>query len=48
MIQADLALSLGGVNGAGLSVAILDSGVASGHEFLTGKVVAEACFTDFN
>jgi Ca2+-binding RTX toxin-like protein len=48
MIQADLALSLGGVNGAGFSVAILDSGVASGHEFLTGKVVAEGCFTDFN
>ncbi|MCH8310310.1 MAG: S8 family serine peptidase [Chloroflexi bacterium] len=48
MVQADLALTLGGVNGAGFAVAILDSGVASGHEFLTGKVVAEACFTDFN
>jgi subtilisin family serine protease len=48
MVQADLAQTLGGVNGAGFSVAILDTGVNSAHPFLAGKVVAEACFTDFN
>ncbi|MDP6514869.1 MAG: S8 family serine peptidase, partial [SAR202 cluster bacterium] len=47
-VQADVAQAVGGVNGTGFAVAILDTGVASGHEFLAGKVVAEACFTDFN
>ncbi len=33
-----------GFDGTGYDVAILDSGVESTHPFLTGKVVAEACF----
>ncbi|MEL6614694.1 MAG: S8 family serine peptidase, partial [Bacteroidota bacterium] len=33
-----------GFDGTGYEVAILDSGVESTHPFLTGKVVAEACF----
>ena len=32
--------------GAGQAVAVLDTGVKSNHEFLTGKVVAEACFSN--
>jgi subtilisin family serine protease len=34
-----------GVTGAGTTVAILDSGVDRAHPMLTGKVVAEACFS---
>ena len=34
-----------GYAGAGTSVAVLDSGVLSSHEFLRGKVVAQACFS---
>ncbi len=33
-----------GFDGTGYEVAILDSGVESTHPFLTGQVVAEACF----
>jgi subtilisin family serine protease len=36
---------LAGYTGAGQAVAILDTGVDSSHEFLTGKVVSEACFS---
>ena len=32
--------------GAGYSIAVLDTGVDSGHDFLDGKVVHEACFAD--
>jgi len=32
--------------GAGKAVAVLDTGVKSNHEFLNGKVVAEACFSN--
>ena len=32
--------------GAGQAVAVLDTGVKSDHEFLIGKVVAEACFSN--
>ena len=34
-----------GYAGAGTSVAVLDSGVLSSHEFLRGKVVDQACFS---
>jgi subtilisin family serine protease len=35
--------------GAGWAVAVLDTGVDKGHAFLTGKVVAEACYsTNYN
>ncbi|HEV1999976.1 MAG TPA: S8 family serine peptidase, partial [Xanthobacteraceae bacterium] len=35
-----------GATGQGQAVAILDTGVQSNHEFLTGKVVSEACFSN--
>jgi subtilisin family serine protease len=34
-----------GYDGAGQTIAILDTGVASQHPMLAGKVVAEACFS---
>ncbi|MCK2215237.1 S8 family serine peptidase [Actinomadura sp. ATCC 31491] len=34
-----------GLTGEGTVVAVLDSGVASGHPFLGGRVMAEACFS---
>ncbi|MFI7470422.1 S8 family peptidase [Nonomuraea sp. NPDC049646] len=34
-----------GLTGAGTAVAVLDTGVATGHPFLGGRVVAEACFS---
>ncbi len=34
-----------GYSGQNQAVAILDTGVDKGHSFLTGKVVAEACFS---
>ncbi len=34
-----------GLTGAGTAVAVLDTGVARTHPFLTGRVVAEACFS---
>jgi hypothetical protein len=33
------------VNGAGQAVAVLDTGVARNHPFLSGKVVDEACYS---
>jgi len=36
----------GGHTGAGWNVAILDTGVEKTHSFLTGKVVAEACYSN--
>jgi len=44
LIGADVAWEQG-ISGAGWSVAVLDTGVDSGHPFLAGKVVAEACFS---
>ena len=35
-----------GATGAGWAVAVLDTGVQSNHEFLSGKMVAEACFSN--
>ena len=37
--------NVSGYAGAGTSVAVLDTGVLSGHEFLSGQVVDEACFS---
>ena len=36
-----------GYGGAGMTVAVLDTGVAKNHEFLSGQVVAEACFSNY-
>jgi subtilisin family serine protease len=44
LIGADTAWA-SGYTGSGQHLAILDTGVDSSHEFLTGKVVAEACFS---
>jgi subtilisin family serine protease len=44
LIDADLAWAAG-YSGSGWNVAVLDTGVDSSHEFLAGKVVAEACFS---
>ncbi len=37
--------NVSGYAGAGTSVAVLDTGVLSGHEFLSGQVVEQACFS---
>lgn len=37
-----------GYSGAGQVVAVLDTGVAKTHPFLTGKVVSEACYSTTN
>ena len=37
-----------GYTGAGQTIAILDSGIDKNHQFLTGKVVSEACYSTNN
>lgn len=44
LIGAPAAASLG-ADGAGQSIAILDTGVAASHPFFGGRVVQEACFS---
>ncbi|MFF1415241.1 S8 family serine peptidase [Streptomyces sp. NPDC058289] len=43
-IGSDVAVAAG-KTGAGSAIAILDTGVATGHPFLAGRVKAEACFS---
>ena len=49
LMQADQAWAGGfaglSLDGAGTVIAILDTGVDTGHAFLSGKVIAEACFS---
>ena len=44
LINADELWALGGT-GSGWAVAVLDTGVDYTHEFFTGKLIAEACFS---
>lgn len=43
-IGADL-LQMAGFSGQGTAVAILDTGVDNSHEFFSGRIVEEACFS---
>jgi subtilisin family serine protease len=43
-VEADLAQAAG-YDGSGFAVAVIDTGVDSGHPFFGGRVVAEACFS---
>ncbi len=47
LVGADKAWTAG-ATGTGQAVAILDTGINSSHSFLSGKVVAEACFSTTN
>ncbi len=44
LIGADQAWAAG-YDGSGFVMAVLDSGIESGHPFLAGKVIEEACFS---
>lgn len=45
LIGADASGSFDGFTGAGRTVAVLDTGVQTDHPFLSGKTVAEACYS---
>lgn len=45
MTQASTGAYAHGATGAGRAVAVLDTGVDKNHEFLKGKVIAEACYS---
>lgn len=44
LINADLAFAQG-FSGLGQTVAVIDSGVKTTHEFFSGKIVSEACYS---
>lgn len=45
LLGAGVGQDYAGYSGAGQMVAVLDTGVAKNHPFLTGKVVSEACYS---
>jgi len=47
VIGADIAWQ-SGYDGSGWAVAVLDSGVDKNHNFLSGKVISEACYSTTN
>ncbi|MFI0397995.1 MAG: S8 family peptidase [Thiolinea sp.] len=44
LINGDLAFAQG-FSGSGQTIAVIDSGVRSTHEFFSGKIVSEACYS---